>query len=160
MKKNQIQTKNNKSLQKTGWLEPMSWLEPRSLFKSFSPLLLNNEIEQLLEPFHENSGVSVSEDEKSVYVEAALPGITPEEIEMSYDRGMLSIKADKKEETSDKKKKFYRKAHRSFFYQVAVPGTFDETKTPEAICKNGILKIVFAKSKNAPAKKTIPIKKG
>ncbi len=135
MKKNQIQAKNNKFL-------------PRAI-----PLPLNNEIEHLLETFQENSGVSVSEDDKSVYVEAALPGISPEEIEMSYDRGMLSIKADKKEETSDKKKKFYRKAHKSFFYQVAVPRTFDETKTPEAICKNGILKIVFAKRKTTPIKK-------
>ncbi|MBS0627607.1 MAG: Hsp20/alpha crystallin family protein, partial [Verrucomicrobia bacterium] len=116
--------------------------------------------ERLLEPFHENSGVSVSEDEKHVYVEAALPGITPEEIEMNYDRGMLSIKANKKEETEDKKRKFYRKAHKSFFYQVAIPGTFDEKKLPEAICKNGILKVTFDKAKNETVKKTIPIKKG
>ncbi len=158
MKKNQpIQTK--KTEKSLSW--PTSeWLEPRSLFKSFSPLFLNNEIERLLEPFHESSGVSVSEDDKNVYVEAALPGISPEEIEMNYDRGMLSIKADKKEEREDKKKKFYKKAHKSFFYQVAVPGAFDETKTPEAICKNGILKIIFTKNKNASTKKAIPIKKG
>lgn len=156
MKKNhQIQTKN-----KPSFLTPNGWLEPRSLFSSFSPLLLNNEMERLMEPFHENSGVSVSEDDKHVYIEAALPGITPEEIEMNYDRGMLSIKADKKEESEDKKRKFYRKAHKSFFYQVAVPGTFDEKNLPEAVCKNGVLKVVFNKLKNGSVKKTIPIKKG
>ncbi|MES2199260.1 MAG: Hsp20/alpha crystallin family protein [Chlamydiota bacterium] len=160
MKKSQIKKANTKPLSKSLSGKTSEWLEPRSLFKSFSPIALNGAMEKLLEPFHEHSGVSVSEDEKNVYVEAALPGITPEEIEMNYDRGMLSIKADKKEETEDKKKKFYRKAHKSFFYQVAVPGTFDETKTPEAICKNGILKVVFAKNKNLSTKKPILIKKG
>lgn len=157
MKKNkQIETKNTKlsSYPSSGWLEP------KSLFKSFSPLFLEHEKERLLESFHEHSGVSVSEDDRCVYVEAAVPGISPEEIELNYDKGMLLIRADKKEETEDKKKRFYRKAHKSFFYQVAVPGGCDETKSPEAICKNGVLKIIFTKNKKTYAKKPIQIKKG
>ena len=128
-------------------------------FSSFFPSLFDHKM-QWMESFHENTGVSLSEDEKHIYVEAAVPGICPEEIEMTFDKGMLMIKAEKKEETSDKNKKFYKKAYQKFFYHVAVPGNFDETKPPEAICKDGMLKVSFAKSHPDRGQKKIPIKKG
>lgn len=135
-------------------------IEPRSLFHSFAPLLLQDPA-KWLEPFHEHSGVSVSEDNKNVYIEASLPGILPEEIKLKYDRGVLYITADKKEETADKNKKFYRKAHKNFYYQVSLPCAIDETKSPNAICKNGVLKVIFFKGKIFnPKEKTILVKKG
>lgn len=138
----------------------LSLLEPRSLLHSFSPLLLQDP-SKWLEPFHENSGVSVSEDAKNVYIEASLPGILPEEINIKYEHGVVCITANKKEETSDKNKKFYRKAHKSFFYQIALPCPINEEKTPNAVCKDGVLKITFLKSFISYAKnKTISVKKG
>lgn len=135
-------------------------VEPRSLLHSFAPLLLQDPT-KWLEPFQDHSGISVSEDAKNVYVEASLPGILPEEININYDHGVLCITANKKEETSDKKKKFYRKAHKSFFYQIALPCPINESRAPNAICKNGVLKITFLKSFISYAKnKTIPVKKG
>lgn len=112
-----------------------------------------------LQEFTNPSGLTVSEDEKHVIVEAALPGIRPEEIDMSYDKGILWIKAEKKEESEDKKKKFYRKALSSFSYRIAVPGEIDESKEPDAVCKNGILKVTFYKAHKGTSKK-IPIKEG
>jgi len=112
--------------------------------------------------FHEftsPSGLSVFEDNGHVYIEAALPGIKPDEIDMVYDKGVLWIKADKKEETEDKKKKFYRKALSSFSYRIAVPGEIDESREPDSQCKNGILKVSFSKAKHCTSKK-IPVKEG
>lgn len=116
-----------------------------------------DEGEGLLQHFEESSGLSVSEDEKNVYIEASVPGIRPEEIEISYEKGILWIKAMKKEETEDKKRKFYRKATSSFSYRVALPSNVEEGKQPEANCKNGILKVTFSKKKKSEAKK-IPVK--
>lgn len=129
-------------------------------WSSFFPSLLD---ERDLDAFgfHENSGVSLSEDGSQVYVEAALPGIAPEDIELNYDKGVLLIKADKKEEESDKNRKFYRKAHRHFFYQVAIPGKIDDSKLPEAICKDGVLKVGFAKKGDEKSRKEkINVKRG
>jgi HSP20 family protein len=111
-----------------------------------------------LQHFHESSGLSISEDEKCLYVEAAVPGIKPDEIEMNFENGILWIKALKNEECEDKKKKFYRKAMRSFSYRIAIPSSVDETKQPEALCKNGMLKVAFIKKKGKDLKKTIPVK--
>lgn len=108
----------------------------------------------------DHSGVSVSEDDKHIYIEAALPGLEPENIEMHVENGALLIKGERKEETSDKSKKFYRKAHSNFFYNLPIPGAVVEDKHPEAIFKNGILKVTFQKSKKTASKKKIPIKKG
>ncbi len=107
--------------------------------------------------FSDLSGLSVSEDEKHVYVEAALPGIKPEEVEVTFEKGVLWIKAEKKEESGDKGKKFYRKATSSFSYRVAVPGNIDESSQPEATIKHGMIHIAFAKTQKTQPKK-IPIK--
>ena len=112
-----------------------------------------------LQEFTNLNGLTVSEDDQHVVVEAAIPGIRPEEIDMTYDKGILWIKAEKKEETEDKKKKFYRKAHSSFSYRIAVPGEIDEAKEPEAVCKNGILQVTFSKAHKGSSKKIL-IKEG
>lgn len=97
------------------------------------------------------SGLSVSEDEKSVYVEAALPGVDPKNVEITFDKGVLWIKGETAQE--EKEKKYYRKATSSFSYRVAVPGELDLTKEPEAESANGIMKITFAKSPQTQPKK-------
>ncbi|KAG6559485.1 Hsp20/alpha crystallin family [Candidatus Rhabdochlamydia oedothoracis] len=107
----------------------------------------------LLNPFEESSGLTISEDEKYVYIEAYVPGIKSEEIELSLKQNILWIKAVKKEEVKDNKRKFYQKATSSFSYSIPLPSAVDETKSPEAICKNGIVKIKFHRKKIQPSKK-------
>jgi HSP20 family protein len=103
--------------------------------------------------FSSQSGLSVSEDKNHVFVEAHLPGLQTDDIELSFERGMLWIKGEKKEEEEDKKKKYYRKASSSFSYRVQVPGQIDEKKVPEATYKDGVLKITFSKAPQSQAKK-------
>ena len=122
-------------------------------------LLENIEDDWDLQDFSSPTGLSVSEDDQHVYVEAALPGIRPEEIDMVFEKGVLWIKAEKRDEAEDKKKKYYRKALNTFSYQIAVPGDIDEAKQPEAICKHGVLQVIFSKKTSGPSKK-IPIKEG
>ncbi|GAB4193282.1 MAG: hypothetical protein Tsb0015_15940 [Simkaniaceae bacterium] len=105
------------------------------------------------------SGLSISEDDKFVYVEAALPGVSPEEVEVTFDKGILWIKAQRKEEKEEKEKKYYRKASRSYSYRVAVPGNIDENKEPEATFHEGIMTIKFSKTEKAEPKK-IQVKRG
>ncbi len=103
------------------------------------------------------SGLSISEDDTHVYVETALPGIDPKDVEVTFDKGMLWVKGETKEE--EKKKKYYRKATSSFSYRVAIPGDIDPNKEPVATAKNGIMTISFAKSPVSSPKK-ISVKTG
>jgi len=103
------------------------------------------------------SGLAISEDDKNVYVEAAVPGVEPDNVEVTFNKGVLWIKAEGEEE--EKGKKYYRKASRCFSYRVAVPSNIDEKIEPEAVCKNGVMKVTFAKTPESKPKK-ITVKHG
>lgn len=99
------------------------------------------------------SGLSVSEDENNVFVEAALPGIDPKDVEITFQDGYLWIRGESKEEEKDKAKKYYRQSTKSFSYRVAVPGEINEDVEPEASSKNGVMMVTFAKSPKKQPKK-------
>lgn len=142
---------------------PRGNLVPRSFFDFPSlraPSILD-EVDDLLSfpTTGAQGGLTVSEDDKNVYVEAAIPGINPDDVEVTMDRGVLWIRGETREEEKDKRKKFYRRAQRSFSYRVAVPGDVDSNKEPEASCANGLLTLTFPKSPQTQPKR-IAIKSG
>jgi len=104
------------------------------------------------------SGLSVSEDEKNVFVEAHMPGLKPEDIEVTFQKGELWIRGDRKEEEKDKGRKYYRYASSAYSYRVLIPGEVDDKAEPEAEYKDGVMSITFPKAAKALPKK-ITIKK-
>ncbi len=115
-----------------------------SMFR-FPNFLDEREEEGWPEHFSEPSGLSVYEDEKYVTIEAAVPGLEASEIDMTFDKGILWIKGEKKE-TENTSRKYYRKALSFFSYRITVPGNIDEDQTPEATCSLGVLRVVFSKA--------------
>lgn len=103
--------------------------------------------------FLPSSGLTVSEDDKNVFVEAAVPGLDPKNVDVTYDKGVLWVRGSQEQKEEDKNKKFYRKASSSFSYRVAVPGNVDENAEPEATYKNGIMKVRFTKIPEAQPRK-------
>lgn len=101
------------------------------------------------------SGLSVSEDDKGFYVDAALPGIEPKDIEVTFDRGMLHMSGQSEEE--EKGKKFYRKATGQFSYSVMAPESVDSKKEPKVTYQNGMMHAVFEKT-SSPKPKKIEVK--
>lgn len=97
------------------------------------------------------SGLSISEDEKNVYVQAAVPGVEPKDIEVTIDHGVVWIKGETNVQSDNKK--FYRRAVRSFSYRVAIPGDIDPNAEPEAKAKNGIMTVAFSKSPKSQPRK-------
>lgn len=128
-------------------------ITPRNFFR-FPTITLPSfieDMEEYLPTANLLNGLSVSEDDKNVYVEAAVPGIDPKAVDITVHKGMLWIKAEAKEE--EKKKKYYRKASSSFSYRVSLPEDVDSTRDPVAECKNGVMKITFVKSPKTQPKK-------
>ncbi|WP_068471193.1 Hsp20/alpha crystallin family protein [Candidatus Protochlamydia phocaeensis] len=135
-------------------------LVPRSFFRfpsSFPSLWeeMEDKMNQWI-GWGNETGVSVSEDDQNIYVEAQLPGLKSEDIDISFHQNTLWIKGEKKEEEEDKDKKFYRRARNSFFYQVELPAQIEEN-TEQANYQDGILKITFKKTQQSQMRK-IPIK--
>ena len=103
--------------------------------------------------FSQERGLSVWEDNNSVTVEAALPGLNSDDVDVSYHKGILRIKGESEQEEHDEKKTYYRKAMTNYSYSVAIPGKIDEAKEPEATFEKGVMKVTFAKSEIEQPKK-------
>lgn len=116
------------------------------------PSVWNDEDDWVTAPSHP-SGLSISEDEKKIYIEASLPGIDPKNIDITFHDEYLWIKGEVKEEEKDKNKKYYREATKSFSYRVAVPGDIDKTVDPIATYKHGVMVVSFVKSPKSQPKK-------
>lgn len=128
-------------------------LIPRSFWSMPSrlPSILDDESDWAA--FLPSSGLTVSEDENKVFVEAAMPGLNGDKIEVTFDKGVLWIRGNAEEAEEDKNKKFYRKASSSFSYRVMVPGKIDENQEPDTVYKNGIIKVTFNKVPETQPKK-------
>lgn len=99
------------------------------------------------------NNLDVYETEDEVVVRANVAGVQPDDVEVTFEKSVLYIKADKAEETEDKERKHYSKSSWSYSYRVAVPGLIDHGKEPEAEVENGILTIKFRKSEASKPKR-------
>ena len=99
--------------------------------------------------------VDVYETADAVVVETPVAGMDPNQIDVSIENGVLTIKGTSERKTEVDDKNYYRKEVRrgSVFRQVALPASVEEGKA-SASYENGILKITAPK---AQAKKAIKI---
>lgn len=103
--------------------------------------------------FSFNPKIDISDDEKNIYVEAEIPGVKKDNIDISLQDNILTIKGEKKEETEEKKdnKNYYRseRSYGSFTRSFTLPSEVNP-KTCNAKFEDGILKIEIAKSQPKP----------
>lgn len=97
---------------------------------------------------NEMNGLSLFEDDDHIFLEAAVPGIKPEQIHISLEKGLIYIKAENSIEQELKGKRVYYKSDNSYSYRIPLPMRIDEQAAPEAVCKDGILKITLTKSRS------------
>lgn len=90
--------------------------------------------------------VDVYETGDSITVEAPMAGVDPKNIELSVDRGVLSIKAVSERRTEVDEKTYYRKEvrHGAVFRQIPLPSPVYEEQA-EATYEQGVLKIRLPK---------------
>ena len=129
----------------------MSYLVPKSFF---SLPTLSSMFDEDDWGFMSNSpsGLSVSEDDKHVYVEAAVPGVDPKDVDITYEKGIIRISARTKKEEKEGKK-YWKRSQSEFSYQFSVPGDVDANAEPSAEVRNGIVHLMFAKAAKAQPKK-------
>lgn len=97
--------------------------------------------------------LDVYETEDEVVVRANVAGVADNDIDLTFEKGVLLIQAERTEEEEDKKKKHYSKSSWSYSYKVAVPGMIDFSKEPEANIEDGVVTVTFKKSEGAKPKK-------
>lgn len=101
--------------------------------------------------------MDVYEKDNKVVVEAPLPGIDPDNLNISIENDVLSIEGSSEKQSEVDEKNYYRKEVRygSFHRAVALPCAVDGDKA-EANYKDGVLKLSIPKAA-AAQKKTIKV---
>lgn len=91
--------------------------------------------------------LNVSEYEDNLYVRAELPGVVPEEIEITTKENNLIIKGERKIATEGEKVSYHRREREagSFRRIISLPSRVDAEKVTAA-CKDGVLTVTLPKA--------------
>ncbi|ACD89842.1 heat shock protein Hsp20 [Chlorobium limicola DSM 245] len=97
--------------------------------------------------------VDISEDETAFHIDAELPGLEKEQIALNIEDDVLTIKAERKQESEEKKKDYHRieRSYGSFSRSFNLGEMIDQDNIG-ADFENGVLHVTLPKA--APVKKT------
>lgn len=103
--------------------------------------------------------VDISEDEKALYIEAEVPGAKKEDIKLQVDDGVLTISAERKQETEEKKKNYHRveRIYGHFSRSFSLGDNIDQEHI-DAKYDNGVLHVTLPKTEPVKNTKEISVK--
>lgn len=133
------------------------WNPSYSLLNRWPSIWDEDELGSLLPS--ESNNLDVYETEDEVVVRANVAGVPSDEVDITYEKGVLWIKAQSQQEESSQKKKHFSRSRWSYSYKVAVPGMLDHTTEPVAEVEDGVVTITFKKAEASKPKKLVVKKK-
>jgi HSP20 family protein len=104
--------------------------------------------------------VDMEETDKEIIVKAEMPGLEPEDFQISLTENTLTIKGEKKEEKEEKKRNYHmiERRYGSFYRSIPLPCCV-ETDKVDANYRKGILEITLPKAKAEKVKQiTVNVK--
>lgn len=98
--------------------------------------------------------VDIKEEDQRFVIYADVPGMDPADIEVSMEKGILTIKGERTTEKSEQNGRFTRveRAHGSFHRRFALPDSADADNI-SATGKHGVLEIVIPKKAEKAARR-------
>jgi len=129
-------------------------IERRDLFQEMTTL--RSRIDRLIEStftrprgewlatFLDYPAMDIYEADGNVKVNVPLPGVKPDEVEVTITGNTLMIKGERKSKEEVKDDRYYRREmhYGTFTRSVVLPETADAAK-PQAVFENGVLTITF-----------------
>ena len=115
------------------------------------------DLEELEEELEEEGQLSVDvyQDKNNIIVKSTIAGVEPEDVDVSFDNDMLTIRGQRKKDlTVDEENYFYQECYWGNFSRSIILPVDVKTDKINANIKNGILTITLPKTK----KKDINIK--
>jgi HSP20 family protein len=102
----------------------------------------------------------VLEDKDSVNIVMELPGVTPDDVKLSLENNLLSIRGEKKQHAEERTERVHRyeRSYGAFERSFALPTTVDSDKV-SASFQNGILTVTVPKAERARPRE-IPVRAG
>ncbi len=97
--------------------------------------------------------VDISETDAAYLVKGEIPGVQKEDVKVTIEDGMITLRGERKQEKDEKGEKFHRveRSYGSFMRCFRLPDDADETNI-KAEFKDGIISITLPKTEKAKNK--------
>jgi HSP20 family protein len=97
--------------------------------------------------------IDLSETEDTVSVKAVLPGIKPEDVDISVSEGVLTVKGESRFEQKSERENYYRQEIRygAFSRSIPLPSRVNHEQA-EAEFKDGVLTVTLPKTEEVRPK--------
>jgi HSP20 family protein len=97
-----------------------------------------------------NPSVDIFENQNQIVLEAELPGMKPEDVEISIENNVLTLHGERKFEKKDESDNFHRveRSYGSFTRSFTLPPTVS-SENAQAEFENGVLRLTLAKREEA-----------
>jgi HSP20 family protein len=97
-----------------------------------------------------NPSVDIFENQNQIVLEAELPGMKPEDVEISIENSVLTLHGERKFEKKDESDNFHRveRSYGSFTRSFTLPPTVS-SENAQAEFENGVLRLTLAKREEA-----------
>jgi len=97
--------------------------------------------------------VDVLDTNDDVVVKASLPGVKPEDIDISVTGQVLTLRGEAREEQEEKAQNWYRRERRqgTFVRQLQLPTEVDSARA-EALFEDGVLRLTLPKAETVKPK--------
>ncbi len=104
--------------------------------------------------------LDVVEDENSYIIKASLPGVKPDDLDITYNKGMLTIRGEMKDESDTTKGQYHLRERRfgTFSRTISLPASV-KPEDIQADYQDGILTLKLPKAEEVKPKR-IAIKSG
>ncbi|MDD2371660.1 MAG: Hsp20/alpha crystallin family protein [Firmicutes bacterium] len=106
---------------------------------------------------HDSFKVDIKDEEKNYLIEAEMPGAKKEEVQISYDEGLLTIAFNHEENTEEKDKNYIHRERRCTSMQRNIKLNNVDATGIKAKLKDGLLEITIPKKEQEDKSKKIEI---
>ncbi len=108
-----------------------------------------------------SQGLNLYETEDAIVAEAAIPGISEDKIDVTFEEGIVRVSASSSQSDEEKSKKryFMSSMATSFNYSFRIPEGVVRDEEPTAELDNGVLRLAFKKAEKKEPKKITVSKK-
>ncbi len=125
---------------------PANWTSPFDM--------LDRELGRLMRGWQQPEGgrdeglgvypVDIREDENNIYIDAELPGFTRDQINVTLEKGVLTITAERGHEQTDAQTHLHERRATRVSRSFSMPETVDENDV-QAQLENGVLRLTLKK---------------
>lgn len=98
--------------------------------------------------------VDIKEEDNRYVIRADIPGVKPDDIEVTMENGVLTIRGERKFEESEERENFRRieRSHGIFYRRFSLPDNTD-AEAVQASGKDGVIEVIIPKTREKQPKR-------